>query len=272
VLHRPRGTPAFTLQIGDPNVIAERCGIDVVADFRRRDMAAGGEAAPLLPAFHAAVFASDAHDVAVVNIGGIANVTLLPRQGEVRGFDTGPGNCLLDLWARRTLGQPFDRGGRQAASGRVDEALLAALMDEPYLALPAPKSTGRELFNAPWLDARLGSGTRAVEDVQATLSEYTVRTIVDGLRLGGMAGPADLYVCGGGASNAHLMGRLAAALPGTRVRDTGALGVRPDAVEAAGFAWFAHRRMEGLPANLPSVTGARGLRPLGAIYLGVPSP
>lgn len=269
VLHRPRASPPYTLQIGDPNVIAERCGIDVVADFRRRDLAAAGEAAPLLPAFHAAVFARPGQDVAVVNIGGIANVTLLGGDGSVRGFDTGPGNCLMDLWARRTLGQPYDRNGHQAASGRVDEALLRALMAEPYLEHAFPKSTGRELFNAPWLDAHLGSTARPVENVQATLCEYTARTIADAIvTLAGLQ-PRALHVCGGGAFNGELMGRLASALPHTAVGDTGALGVRPDVVEAAGFAWFAHRRLERLPGNLPSVTGARGPRVLGGVYCGV---
>ena len=268
VLHRPRSPIPFTLQLGDPNVIAEQTGIDVVADFRRRDLAAGGEAAPLLPAFHAAAFARSGEDAAVVNIGGIGNVTLLPASGNVRGFDTGPGNCLMDLWARRTLGQPYDIDGRQAAGGRVDDALLERLLAEPYLALPFPKSTGRELFRGPWLDALLGADSRRAEDVQATLAAYTARTIADAiLQLAGLR-PARVYVCGGGASNPVLMAQLARLLPQAQVSDTRVLGIAPDAVEAAGFAWFAHRRLEHLPANLPSVTGARGPRILGGLYAG----
>jgi anhydro-N-acetylmuramic acid kinase len=271
LLHRPRGPAPFTLQIGDPNVIAERCGIDVVADFRRRDLAAGGEAAPLVPAFHAAVFGRAGQDIAVANIGGIGNVTLLGADGAVRGFDTGPGNCLMDLWAMRSRGQDYDRDGNQAAEGRVDEALLANLLAEPYLSLPFPKSTGRELFNSVWLDARLGAMVREPADVQATLCEYTAASL--SLAITQLAGlrPTHLYVCGGGAFNRELMRRLVARLPGTSVTNTGSLGVPPDQVEAAAFAWLAHRRLENLPGSLPSVTGARGPRILGAIYSGVTS-
>src|SRR5690606_3287617 len=182
LLHRPRQAPAFTLQVGDPNRIAERTGIDVVADFRRRDMAAGGEGAPLVPAFHAAAFASPGEDRAVVNIGGIANITTLAADGAVGGFDTGPGNCLMDLWAEEHLGAPFDRDGALAARGCVDEELLATLLAEPYLALPPPKSTGRELFNRAWLAPALARHPAEVADVMATLSEFTARTIADALR------------------------------------------------------------------------------------------
>jgi anhydro-N-acetylmuramic acid kinase len=271
LLHRPRGPAPFTLQIGDPNIIAERCSVDVVADFRRRDVAAGGEAAPLAPGFHAAVFTRPGEDVAVVNIGGIANVTLLGEDGSVRGFDTGPGNCLMDLWATRTLGQPYDRDGGQASAGRPDEHLLRLLLEEPYLAVPFPKSTGRELFNSAWLDARLGNVQREQADVQATLNEYTAITIAQAITgLAGLA-PRALHVCGGGAFNAELMRRLAVRLPGARVADTGAIGIPPDQVEAALFAWLAHRRVENLAGNQPAVTGARGRRVLGAIYSGVTS-
>ncbi|MET0292616.1 MAG: anhydro-N-acetylmuramic acid kinase, partial [Steroidobacteraceae bacterium] len=269
LLHRPRGDAPFTLQIGDPSLIAERCGIDVVADFRRRDMAAGGEAAPLAPAFHAAAFGRKGEAVAVANIGGIGNVTLIDTTGHVLGFDTGPGNCLMDLWAQRTLGQPFDRDGALAAEGSVDEPLLARLMAEPYLALPFPKSTGRELFNTAWFEPLLGDAPLTPADVQATLNEYTARTLGDSItELAGLD-PAALYVCGGGAFNRELMRRLQQRLPRARVTDTGALGIPPDQVEAALFAWLAHRRIENLPGSLPSVTGARGARVLGAIYSGV---
>ncbi len=269
VLHRPRGAAPFTLQIGDPNVIAERCGVDVVADFRRRDIAAGGEAAPLAPAFHAAAFGRPGESVAVANIGGIGNVTLIDGRGHVLGFDTGPGNCLMDLWARRILGEPFDRNGAWAARGRVDETLLERLMAEPYLALPFPKSTGRELFNTAWFEPLLGDVPLEPADVQATLNEYTARSIAEAITLLAGLDPDALYVCGGGAFNGELMRRLQQRLPRARVADTSALGIPPDQVEAALFAWLAHRRIENLPGSLPSVTGARGARVLGAIYSGV---
>ncbi|HXN09801.1 MAG TPA: anhydro-N-acetylmuramic acid kinase [Steroidobacteraceae bacterium] len=265
VLHQPLGSAPFTLQIGDPNVIAERVRIDVVADFRRRDMAAGGQGAPLMPAFHAAAFAGAAETRAVVNIGGIANLTLLPQAGDVLGFDTGPGNCLLDAWARRHLKQPCDQRGAWARSGRVDEPLLAALLAEPYFARPAPKSTGRETFSDVWLERALGGDARTPADVQATLSELTARSIAGSLKR--CAGNVRrLFVCGGGAFNDDLMRRLSQALPGTLVRTTADYGIAPEHVEAAGFAWLAHCCVEGLAANLPSVTGARHPVPLGALY------
>jgi anhydro-N-acetylmuramic acid kinase len=268
VLHQPQGAAPFTLQIGDPNVIAERVRIDVVADFRRRDIAAGGEGAPLMPAFHAAAFAGSGETRAVVNIGGIANLTLLPAAGEVRGFDTGPGNCLLDAWARRHLKQACDLDGAWARTGRVDEQLLAELLREPYFARAIPKSTGRETFSDAWLERRLGAGARQPADVQATLAELTAQSIADSLRRCGGGAARQLYVCGGGAFNGDLMRRLAAALPGTQVRTTADCGIAPEHVEAAGFAWLAHRYIEGLPGNLPSVTGARRPVPLGALYRG----
>lgn len=280
VLHRPRVPLPFTLQIGDASRIAERTGIDVVADLRRRDMAAGGEGAPLVPAFHAAAFGAAGEDRAVVNIGGIANVTLLGADGSVRGFDTGPGNCLMDLWAAEHLRRPFDRDGALAARGEVQPALLARLLAEPYLALPPPKSTGRELFHREWLEAALKQHPAAVADVQATLSEYTAVTIARGLAIahgpGGTHGPAagagfqprELLVCGGGAFNTELMRRLALQLPGVKVTSTAARGIAPDQVEAALFAWLAHRFIEGLPGNLVAVTGARGPRVLGALHRG----
>jgi anhydro-N-acetylmuramic acid kinase len=268
LLHRPRQSPAFTLQVGDPNRIAERTGIDVVADFRRRDIAAGGEGAPLVPAFHAAAFASPGEDRAVVNIGGIANITTLAADGTVGGFDTGPGNCLMDLWAEQHLGTPFDRDGALAARGCVHEGLLAELLAEPYLALPPPKSTGRELFNRDWLAPVLARHAAAVPDVMATLSEYTARTIANALK--GVPGfaPLELLVCGGGARNVELMRRLAAQLPGVRVVSTAARGIAPEHVEGALFAWLALSCVEGRAGNLTDVTGARGPRVLGALYRG----
>ena len=264
--------PAFTLQIGDPNRIAERTGISVVADFRRRDMAAGGEGAPLVPAFHQALFSGDRSRV-VVNIGGMANITLVPRVGETistaaaAGFDTGPGNVLLDGWARRHLLRPMDRNGDWAAQGRIDEDLLEALFADPYFTAPAPKSTGREHFDLRWLDARLEQD-RAPAVVQATLTELTARSIARGIT--GTAGmnPEEVLVCGGGRHNRLLMERLQQALPGARVLKTDAVGIDGDWVEALAFAWLAQRRMTNQPGNVPGATGARGPRILGALYPG----
>jgi anhydro-N-acetylmuramic acid kinase len=268
VLHQPRGEAPFTLQIGDPNIIAERLGIDVVADFRRRDLAAGGEGAPLMPAFHAAAFGLAGECGAVLNIGGIANVTLLAADGSVTGFDTGPGNCLLDAWARRHLSHAYDANGAWAATGSVHAALLSRFLSEPYFARRPPKSTGRETFSDDWLDRALTGLSIAAVDVQATLSELTALTIADALLAGGGADPKRVLVCGGGAFNANLMGRLARALPRSVVDTTAAAGIAPEHVEAAGFAWLAHRYVSGLPGNLPSVTGASHPVPLGALYRG----
>jgi anhydro-N-acetylmuramic acid kinase len=267
VLHRPRAATPFTLQIGDPNRIAERTGIDVIADFRRRDLAAGGEAAPLVPAFHAAAFGVRGEARAVVNIGGIGNITLLHADGRVSGFDTGPGNCLMDLWVQEHQGEPYDDDGQLAASGSVEPALLELLLQEPYLALPAPKSTGRELFNRPWLQKALDRRTGSIADVQATLCEFTVATIVLGISQAELA-PAQVLVCGGGAFNGELMRRLAARLPGVAVRHTGSVGIPPEQVEGAMCAWLAHQFLAGRPGNLVAVTGARGPRVLGALHRG----
>jgi anhydro-N-acetylmuramic acid kinase len=269
IRHRPRDTTPFTLQIGDPNVIAERTGIDVVADFRRRDIAAGGEAAPLVPAFHAAVLGAAGETRVVANIGGIANITVLAASGQVTGFDTGPGNCLMDLWAQRHLGTAFDEDGRFAASGRLHRPLLSRLLAEPYLARRPPKSTGRELFHAAWLEAVLRDLSPTAADVQATLCEFTAITLADAItRLAGVR-PTRALICGGGAFNPQLMARLAAQLPGVTVGSTATVGIDPMHVEGAAFAWLAHRHVQRQPGNLPAVTGARGLRVLGALYPGV---
>ena len=267
VLHRPSGEAPFTLQIGDPNIIAEQLGIDVIADFRRRDVAAGGEGAPLMPAFHAAAFGAPGETRAVVNIGGIGNVTLLAADGRVIGFDTGPGNCLLDSWARAHLGRPLDAGGAWAATGSVDASLLERLLAEPYFSRPPPKSTGRDTFSDAWLHLALGSRALPPVDVQATLAELTAVTIANAVRH--CAAPlTSLFACGGGAFNADLLQRLARVLPGTQVATTADCGIAPEHVEAAGFAWLAHRYLTGQPGNLPSVTGARHEVPLGALYRG----
>ena len=266
--HQPLGEHPFTWQLGNPHLIAERTGITTVADFRRRDIAAGGEGAPLMPAFHQAVLASADENRAVINIGGIANVTWLPRSGTVVGFDTGPGNCLMDAWATRHLGTAFDRGGTWAANGRAHDELLEHFFTEPYFAAEPPKSTGRELFNMGWLEGHLAAfgDSPKPEDVQATLSELTARSIAEACRALGEA--QRVVLCGGGSHNAELRRRLAAHLPHTRVETTAALGLDPDHVEATGFAWLAYRALSGLPGNLPSVTGAQRTVMLGAIHPG----
>ena len=265
IRHRPRQAHPFTTQIADPNIIAARTGITVVADFRRRDVALGGQGAPLLPAFHKLSFGSDREDRVVLNLGGIANITLLPASGEVRGFDTGPANVLMDIVSRDELKQPFDAGGGRAARGKVDAAFLASMLQEPYFDLPAPKSTGPELFNRAWLDRHLAGRKLATDDLLATLSELTARTAAEAA-LRYASGVKHVYVCGGGANNAHLLGRLAAQLPGARVESTAVLGIDPEWVEAAGFAWLAHQTIHGLPGNLPTVTGAGKYAILGAVY------
>lgn len=265
VRHRPH--EGWTLQVNNPARVAERAYMTVVADFRMRDIAAGGQGAPLVPAFHAARFAQPGRTRVVVNVGGIANVTILPARGDVRGFDTGPGNVLMDLASQRHFGAPYDAGGAWAAAGNADATLLATLLDEPFFAAPPPKSTGRDLFNAAWLDAALaraqwrGRG----EDLQATLAQLTARTIADAVRAHA-PDTRDLLACGGGARNATLLRALAAALPGVAVGTTEAEGVAVDHVEALAFAWLAREALAGRPGNLPAVTGATGPRVLGAIY------
>lgn len=267
IRHRPHADPPFTWQIGDGNVIAERCGIDTVADFRRRDVAAGGHGAPLMPAFHAALLGSPDEDRAVLNLGGIGNFTLLPRAGAaaVRGFDTGPANALMDAWCERHTGAAFDAGGTFAAQGRVDEALLARLLEEPWFALPPPKSTGREQFHLAWLEARLEDGKTSPADVQATLLELTAATIADALRAT-QPTTRRVLVCGGGVHNGRQMARLAARMPDVLVESTASHGLDPDFVEAMGFAWLARETLAGRPGNLPTVSGAKGPRVLGTVF------
>lgn len=268
VRHRPGDHDGigYTLQLLNGALLAERCGIDVVCDLRSRDVAAKGQGAPLVPAFHAAVFGRPGQVQAVLNLGGIGNLTLLDGQGGVRGFDCGPGNALMDLWCERHLGQPYDADGAWAAGGRVLAPLLQRLAQEPFLQRPPPKSTGRDLFNGPWLDALLrGTDTAPAQDVQATLAEFTVLAAVQALRQH-LPGCSSLLVCGGGALNKLLMARLAATLPGVRVASTAAAGVPPMQVEAAAFAWLARAFVLRQPGNLPAVTGAIGPRVLGALH------
>lgn len=265
VRHRPSSTPAFTLQLGDASRIAERTGITTVADFRRRDVAAGGQGAPLMPAFHLAMLGAADEDRAVLNLGGIANLTLIPRDGALLGFDTGPANALLDAWCEQHTGRAFDADGTFAASGLVDAALLARWRSDPWFALPPPKSTGREQFHLAWMQTHLDDGERSTADVQATLLELTVATVADAL-LRTLPDARRLLVCGGGVRNGQLMARLAARLPGVAVESSAVHGLDPDYMEAMGFAWLAQRTLAGLPGNLPSVTGAAGPRILGAIH------
>ena len=262
--HRAHGDVPFTLQLGDPSTIAERCGLPVVADFRRRDVAAGGHGAPLVPAFHAATLHSDAEDRAALNLGGIANFTLLPASGAVRGFDTGPANGLMDAWCLRHLDTAYDAGGAFAAQGRIDEGLLARLLDEPWFALPPPKSTGRDQFHLGWVESKLRGDEPAV-DVQATLLALSVRSIVAALHAT-QPQTRRLIACGGGVHNAALMTALGNALPGMAVESSAAHGLDPDFVEAMAFAWLARETLAGRPGNLPAVTGAAGPRVLGAVY------
>lgn len=263
--HRPTGDTPFTLQLGDGHVIAERTGITTVADFRRRDVAAGGQGAPLMPAFHAAVLGSAEESRAVLNLGGIANLTLLAPGRPVRGFDTGPANGLMDAWCARHRGEPFDRDGAFAAAGTVHPRLLERLLADPWLALPAPKSTGRDHYHLPWLAPFLVDLACRPEDVQASLCAFTAHSIRDALQRE-LPDCHRLLVCGGGVHNRALMATLADVLPGVTVESTAGQGLDPDFVEAMGFAWLARERLAGRPGNLPEVTGARGLRLLGSVY------
>ncbi|MGH8851203.1 MAG: anhydro-N-acetylmuramic acid kinase, partial [Casimicrobiaceae bacterium] len=260
--HRPE--LGFTTQLANPARLAEACNIAVVADFRSRDVAAGGQGAPLAPALHAALFRDPQRHRVVLNIGGIANVTDLPPQGVVRGFDTGPGNTLLDAWCLRHTGQAFDRDGAWAVTGRPIPALQEALRAEAYFALPPPKSTGRDRFNLRWLEARL-QPAYAAADVQRTLVALTASSIADVIAQH-CAGAAEVLVCGGGAHNAALLRDLASHLGARTLATTAAYGVPVNDVEALAFAWLARETLAGRPGNLPAVTGARGSRVLGAVY------
>ena len=269
IRHRPPGSGEahpFTLQIGDPNIIAQHSGITTVADFRRRDMAAGGHGAPLAPALHNALFRHPHLNRAVVNLGGIANITWLPAGGDVIGYDTGPANMVMDDWCQLHLQQPYDENGQWAASGNVQLELLKRFMAHPYLAQPTPKSTGREDFNLTWLQrilSELGSDL-APNDVQATLLEFTARTVADAIKSCGTVN--EVFLCGGGAFNGQLTARLEALLHPAQLATTEVLGVDPKQVECVAFAWMAKRTLEKLPGNLPAVTGAEKEVILGGVY------
>lgn len=270
IRHRPGGAAPFTLQIGDPNVIAADTGIPVIADFRRKDMALGGQGAPLVPAFHDAVFRQPGRDRVIVNIGGIANLTVLPGDAArpVLGYDTGPGNTLLDGWSRRILREPMDRDGAFAAKGRVQPDLLAGFLSDPYFSQPPPKSTGPEYFSTDWLQHHLDkAGELAPADVQATLLALTTRGIADSIRRQSGLNQPDVFVCGGGAHNVTLMRFLSENLPAATVAPTDTLGVPVDWVEAMAFAWLARQRLHEKAGNCPLVTGAARPAVLGGIWL-----
>ncbi|MGH8620098.1 MAG: anhydro-N-acetylmuramic acid kinase [Burkholderiales bacterium] len=262
IRHRP--ADGYTVQLVNGAWLAELTGITTVCDFRSRDLAAGGQGAPLVPAFHAQVFRSRDEPRAVVNVGGIANVTSLALDGAVSGFDCGPGNALMDGWIAAQRTEPYDRDGAWAASGRVLPVLLERLRAHPFFAAPPPKSAGREQFNLEWVRSLL-AGDERPQDVQATLLELTVHGIADAIATQGPRG-CSVWLCGGGARNTALVSRLAKVLAPQRVATTAALGVAPEHVEALAFAWLAQRTLAGEAGNIPAVTGARGPRVLGAIY------
>ncbi|SDI62990.1 anhydro-N-acetylmuramic acid kinase [Ferrimonas sediminum] len=264
IRHMPDGPHGFSLQIGDPNTLAVDTGIDVVADFRRKDVALGGQGAPLVPAFHQAMFGGNQPRV-IANIGGIANITWLPGNADqVLGYDTGPGNTLMDAWVRQHNQQAFDQDGQLAAAGTIKTELLKRLLSHPYFSQPAPKSTGRELFNQAWLNYQLEPFMNArAEDVQATLLAFTVETLA--AEIAQLSQDANVYLCGGGAFNGHLVKQLSRALPHHRIDSTDALGVPPQWVEGMAFAWLAHCHLHGIPGNLPAVTGASRTAILGTL-------
>lgn len=265
IRHRPRHSLPFSLQIGDPNTIAHRTGISTVADLRRKDMAAGGQGAPLAPAFHQAAFYSSAEKRCVINIGGIANISILNKNNaDVEGYDTGPGNILMDSWVNTHLRQPYDEDGVWAKSGNISEVLIQHLMRHPYFAQPQPKSTGREDFNRAWLDQTLSEcETLSAQDVQASLCELTALSISQAVSQHDID---VIYLCGGGTNNLQLVERLKSLLSGIRIDTTQTLGIAPDWVESGLFAWLAKQRMENLAGNLPRVTGANKAVILGGIY------
>ena len=274
VRHQPQRTSAgpegagYTLQLNNPALLAELTGIDVVADFRSRDVAAGGQGAPLVPAFHQSIFGERDRLMAVLNIGGISNMSVLPAAGAgvVTGFDCGPGNALIDAWCQQLKGKPFDEGGAWAASGKLIPALLVSLLDEPYFSKSPPKSTGRDLFSLEWLAMKLVPfSSERPEDVQNTLTELTASACVAAMT-GHAKNCGELIVCGGGAFNTFMLARLQARLPDTKVSISDAHGLPALEVEAAAFAWLARRTVRREPGNLPGVTGARGSRVLGAVY------
>ncbi|MDD7544098.1 anhydro-N-acetylmuramic acid kinase [Actinobacillus porcinus] len=268
IWHSPNSTFPFTMQIGDMNLVAAKTDITTIGDFRRKDMAMGGQGAPLVPAFHQAILADHQHFTVVLNIGGISNISVLSPNQPLIGYDVGAGNTLMDSWIEQHQGQRYDKNGDWARSGNVNTSLLADLLDEPFFQQSAPKSTGRELFNLAWLAKKLEKHTALLpQDVQRTLLEFTAVGIANELHsFHTQSLPCRLLVCGGGAYNALLMERLHALLPSWQVSTTTEFGLHADFVEAAAFAWLAYQRMHNLPSNAPTVTGAKSAVSLGVIY------
>jgi len=267
VRHAPDAEPAYTVQIGDANTIAQLSGITTVADFRRRDMVVGGQGAPLLPAFHNALYRGNDMNRVALNLGGIANITVLPADAgaPVIGFDTGPANVLMDAWCQQRCNSAYDQDGKRAANGKVNLTLLAQLESDPYFSLPPPKSTGREHFNLDWFSPQLPAEGLSDEDILATLCELSARTIAQAIARHA-AGTQQVIVCGGGAYNPFFLQRLSANLEGVAVISSADLGIEPRWIEAMGFAWLARQTLKRQPGNLPSVTGAKTPVILGAIY------
>ncbi len=267
VFHQPTGDSPFTMQLGDANIIAAKTQIQTVADFRRKDMALGGQGAPLVPAFHHTIFHPQDSSVVVLNIGGISNISVLRPNQPTLGYDTGPGNMLMDAWVDKHIGEKFDRNAQFALKGQLNQALLEQLLSESYLSQLPPKSTGRELFNLPWLEQQLTEfKDLTAEDVQRTLCEYTALTIANEVGTYRLGNQPALYVCGGGTRNPLLMKRLAELLPSWEVDSTTSKGVDADYMEAMAFAWLAQRHVHQLPSNLPEVTGASRPTSLGVLY------
>lgn len=280
VLHSPSSAHPFSLQLGDPGTLAALTGISVVADFRNSDMALGGQGAPLAPGFHRWLAGEVGTDCAVINIGGIANITILSADGKVTGFDTGPGNTLLDSWCQKHLNKPFDDQGAWAGTGTVDQNLLSRMRSDPYFGQPEPKSTGTDYFNLQWIQKQIGDAQESsrnnsgntktfAQDVQATLSELTAAEISRGIASGNNLTPnlSQVRLCGGGARNSDLLQRLCRLSPDCTFDTTDAWGVPPEWIEAVAFAWLAKQRLDGCPTNLPEVTGANSSIPLGGLYL-----
>lgn len=264
--HRPSNRHPFSLQIGDPSVLAERCGISVVTHFRQRDLAAGGQGAPLVPAFHQALFGQNKQCVVALNLGGIANISVMHSGQPVRGYDTGPANMLLDAWCLRHTGNAYDDNGQWAQRGQCHDDLLKRLMSAAYFAMPAPKSTGRESFGKAWLLAALEDMPTQIkpEDVQATLLALTATTVADAIKR--EANTGKLIICGGGANNSALVAALAAQLPAWQCQTSADMGYPTQSIEAMAFAWLAMRFMQGQSGNAPSATGAHGERILGGLF------
>ncbi|WP_439328326.1 anhydro-N-acetylmuramic acid kinase [Lonepinella sp. BR2357] len=268
VWHSPNSTNPFTMQIGDMNVVAAQTGITTIGDFRRKDIAMGGQGAPLVPAFHQAMLSVPDRLRVILNIGGISNISVLHPYCSTIGYDVGTGNTLLDCWIEQHQGKRYDKNGEWAASGQVNQPLLADLLDEPFFQQAPPKSTGRELFNLIWLEKKLSKNTALLpQDVQRTLLEFTVQGVVNELlKLNHQGLPCELLVCGGGAKNPLIMQRLTDLLPTWWVTTTNQLGFDVDYMEAAAFAWLAYQRLHNLPSNLPDVTGAKSAVSLGVIF------